>query len=67
MRKKEMVMFLAAVAAILAVSCVLARDRGTWVLEVFPVFIGVPILVLTFRRFPLTRLLYALFVVHVVI
>jgi uncharacterized membrane protein YjdF len=57
-----MVMFLAAVAAILAVSCVLARDRGTWVIEVFPAFIGVPILVLTFMRF-----LYALFVMHGVI
>lgn len=67
MRKSHMIVFLTAVAAILAVSCVLARDRGTWVLEVFPAFIGVPILVLTFKRFPLTRLLYALFVVHVII
>ena len=36
-------------------------DRLTWLLEVFPILIVLPILVATYRRFPLTNLLYALF------
>jgi len=42
-------------------------DRVTWVLEVFPIFIGVPILLATRRRFPLTPLLYVLIFVHALI
>jgi putative membrane protein len=42
-------------------------DRLTWVLEVFPVIIALPILFLTYRRFPLTTLLYALIFVHAVV
>ncbi len=39
-------------------------DRPTWWLEVLPVFLAVPPLVLTFRRFPLTDLLYVAIFVH---
>lgn len=35
-------------------------DRTTWALEVFPIFIVLPLLAATYRRFPLTTLLYAL-------
>ena len=42
-------------------------DRGTWVLEVFPVFIVLPLLWATRRRFPLTNLLYLLIGVHALI
>lgn len=67
MSKTKMGLFLLAVSAILVISCILTRDRGTWILEVFPVFIGVPILVLTFSRFPFTRLVYFFLVIHVLI
>ena len=42
-------------------------DRLTWVLENIPVMIGVPVLVWTYRRFPLTPLTYRLIAVHAVI
>jgi len=49
---------------ILVGSCILTRDRSTWVLEVFPILLGFPILFFTYKRFPLTNLLYALIIVH---
>ncbi len=55
---------LAGVVAVLAWSGVAPHDRFTWVLEVAPVLIGLPILLLTARRFPLTPLLYTLLAVH---
>jgi len=39
-------------------------DRTTWVLEIFPVLIALPVLWATHRRFPLTSLLYSLIFVH---
>jgi putative membrane protein len=44
-----------------------AYDRTTWILEVVPIFIGVPILIATRKRFPLTPLLYCLIFVHALI
>jgi putative membrane protein len=43
------------------------HDRLTWVLEVFPVVVAVPILVVTRRRFPLTPLAYVLIAIHAVV
>ena len=40
------------------------KDRMTWVLEVFPVFGAVPLLIATRQRFPLTTLAYSLIAVH---
>lgn len=42
-------------------------DRATWLMEVFPVFVAVPVLWTTRRTFPLTPLLYALICLHAVI
>ena len=39
-------------------------DGFTWVLEVAPVIIAMPLLFLTRRRFPLTPMLYGLVLVH---
>ncbi len=55
---------LAVVAVVLAWSGVAPHDRFTWVLEVAPVLIGVPILLATHKRFPLTPLLYTLLAAH---
>jgi len=52
------------VSAALVVSGVAPYDRTTWWLEIFPVLIAGPVLVLTARRFPLTRLTYTLLAVH---
>lgn len=51
----------------LAISRVGALEPGTWVLEVAPIFIGVPILVATAKRFPLTPLAYRLLFLHALI
>lgn len=39
-------------------------DRGTWFMEVLPVLIVVPLLTHTYKRFPLTNLLYLLIFIH---
>jgi putative membrane protein len=58
---------LAVVAVVVAWSGINPFDRTTWWLEVFPIFLGVPILALTYRRFPLTTLLYTLLALHAII
>jgi putative membrane protein len=42
-------------------------DRFTWFLEMLPVAIAIPILLLTYRRFRLTNLVYLLIFIHAVI
>lgn len=54
-------------AVLLVVSGIGPHDRVTWVLEVAPILIAVPILLLTARRFPLTPLGYRLIFVHALI
>jgi len=58
---------LAIVGVALAVSAIGPTDRLTWWLEVAPVLIAAPLLILTWRRFPLTNLVYALIAGHAVI
>lgn len=43
------------------------RDRLTWGMEIAPVVIALPIVIASWRRFPLTHLLYALIAFHAVI
>ncbi len=54
-------------AAVFAWSAVAPADRMTWWMEVAPVLIVAPVLVLSARRFPLTPLLYRLILVHAVV
>jgi putative membrane protein len=53
-----------AVAAALVVSGVQPYDRTTWVLEVAPVLVALPLLLFTRERFPLTPLLYLVIGLH---
>lgn len=39
----------------------------TWLMEVLPVMIALPILIFTYRRFPLTTLLYSVVFLHAVV
>lgn len=57
----------AALVGLLAVSGLSPYDRLTWVMEVAPVAIALPILWATYRRFPLTTLLYACIFVHALV
>ncbi|MFD8816636.1 DUF2238 domain-containing protein [Streptomyces sp. NPDC059627] len=44
-----------------------ARDRTTWFLETVWVLVGLPLVVLTWRRFPLTGLLAGLLAAHALV
>ncbi|MBK7349928.1 MAG: DUF2238 domain-containing protein [Gemmatimonadales bacterium] len=55
---------LALVLGVLAWSGLAPHDRFTWFLEVAPVLVGLPLVLLTARRFPLTPLAYTLLALH---
>ncbi|MCY2951651.1 MAG: DUF2238 domain-containing protein [Planctomycetota bacterium] len=61
------VLVLAAVLGVFVWSGLAPRDRFTWYLEVFPAALAIPLLVLTYRRFPLTSIAYAVIGLHAVI
>ena len=52
---------------LLALSGLRPYDRATWLLEVAPVLIALPLLWYTRSRFPLTRLLYACIFLHAIV
>lgn len=54
----------ALVLVALVASGISPYDRGTWLLEVTPVLIALPVLAATWRRFPFTPLLYSLIALH---
>lgn len=55
------------VVAVLIWSFIHPFDMLTWYLEAFPVLVVIPLLALTYRRFPLTSLLYILITIHCII
>jgi putative membrane protein len=58
---------LTAVLAVLAWSGIAPHDRATWLMEVAPVLLVLPLLAVTRRRFPLSPLLLVLVAVHAAI
>ncbi|WP_036372071.1 DUF2238 domain-containing protein [Micromonospora sp. ATCC 39149] len=58
---------LALVLVALVVSGIRPYDRLTWLLETVWVIVGVPVVLLTWRRFPLSTLLCCLLAVHALI
>ena len=62
-RREPLCLLLVALIA-LTVSAIKPHDYLTWLLEVFPFFIALALLVATRRRFPLTPLLYRLILLH---
>ena len=64
---REAWMLIAGVAAVLIWSAIAPNDRLTWFMEVIWVLAAFPLLLLTHRRFPLTRLLYWLIAIHCII
>jgi putative membrane protein len=63
----EPIALLAAGTVALVLSRVGALERGTWLLEIFPILIAAPLLAITAARFPLTPLAYRLIFVHALI
>lgn len=64
---QETRMLLVMLALALIVSAINPFDGLTWLLETLPVLIGLPILLLTFKKFPLTPLVYRLLFIHALI
>jgi putative membrane protein len=52
---------------ILVWSAINPVDRFTWYLEVLPVFIGLAVVLPTYRIFPLTTFLYGLLILHALV
>jgi putative membrane protein len=65
--QRYLLTLLGIVLAVLLWSGIGPFDRPTWLLEVAPGLIGLVVLAVTYRSFPLTRLTYLLIAVHVVI
>jgi putative membrane protein len=64
MQSREPFILLVLAASSLLASSFGAYDRTTWLLEVFPILIALPVLVMTYKDFPLTPLLYRLMLLH---
>lgn len=65
--RKEPAVLLVLTLLVLGWSAVNPHDYPTWWLEVLPVLIAVPLLLWTYKAFPLTELLYRLIFLHAVI
>jgi putative membrane protein len=63
----ELLSLLAIVTLALVVSRIQPHDVMTWLLEVMPVLLVVPLLIFTGKRFPLTPLCYRLIALHALI
>lgn len=48
-------------------SAIAPHDRLTWWLEVFPILIALPLLLLTYKKLEFTRLVYVLILIHAII
>ena len=66
-RTSLLLLLAVATLALLGITGYRPYDRATWLLEVLPVLIALPLLALTWRRYPLTTLLYVCIFIHGVI
>jgi putative membrane protein len=66
-RREPFVLLIVGLAIFVALGIRPSADRLTWVLENFPIAIAVPILIATYRRFPLTPLAYRLIFLHALV
>jgi putative membrane protein len=67
MRSKEPLVLLGVLLVCLIISGINPWDRLTWWLEVAPILIGVPILILTYHRFTFSPLVYRLILLHALV
>ncbi|MEI2719035.1 MAG: DUF2238 domain-containing protein [Gemmatimonadales bacterium] len=65
--RREGFLLLGVGAIALVLSGIAPYDRTTWWLEIFPILLVVPLLLVTAHRFPLTPLLYRLILIHALI
>lgn len=68
MEQKKLLWVLGIVVTLITIwSLINPKDYLVWLLEVFPAIIGVIVLVLTYKRFPLTNILYVFIALHIII
>lgn len=68
MDKKHILMMGSVIIILLLIySGIYAYDRVTWLMEIFPVVIALPILATTYKSFPLTTLLYSVIFLHMIV
>lgn len=65
--RQYLTLLLVCLCAVFVWSAIRPHDYFTWFLEVFPVLIGLPILIATYTKFPLTNLVYGLILLHAII
>jgi len=65
--EKFLIFAVLALLLILAYSAIHPYDRMTWFMEIMPILIALPLMAATYRRFPLTTLLYMLIFFHALI
>ena len=63
----KQLIWIAVLAGVFIWSAIEPKDRPTWLLEVFPVIIGVVVLAATYNLFRLTPLLYVLILLHFIV
>jgi putative membrane protein len=66
-REKPLILALLALLLIMLLSAIHPYDRTTWFMEVAPIFIALPVMIATYRRFPLSTLLYVLIFIHALV
>ena len=67
MKTNEPLILLLTGALLLALTAIHPHDYPTWWMEVAPIFIAVPILVVTYKHYTLTPLVYRLLFLHALI
>ena len=63
----KVLVWLAIFLSVLTWSAIEPADRVTWWMEVIPAILGIVILSMTYKRFPLTGLVYFLILIHAII
>jgi putative membrane protein len=66
-QRLPLALLLVTVLAFLLLGFAPRADRFTWFMENVPVIIGLPVLIATHRRFPLSNLLYVLLALHALV
>lgn len=66
-RTQPLVIAMLLLLALLAASAIHPYDRATWAMEVCPIFIALPLLLASYRRYPLTTLLYVCIFLHALV
>jgi len=68
MKQKNLLIILSIIVGIFFIwSLIKPKDYFIWILETFPILIGIPILIFTYKRFKLTNIIYILIAAHAII